>query len=285
MATLPDESWSTQEVFEKLCAEATSGVEDDEAYHAHVRLLQQRDPAEVWRLVVPLATSTTPELQSLVPDVLRYLSGPDRPDSASRIDETVALFRAMLARDPAPGVIARIGLAFIDLGGESGLEIMLPFVGHADARVRAAVVHALLGLMDDRAIEALIRLSRDEQGSIRDWATFGLGTLLANPAEDTFLDSPSIREALAARLDDPHEDTRAEAVVGLAARGDRRALPVVLEALNGETFQMLYLDAARDLADPSLCVPLRRIAAEVRFDDGERERLEEALAACCGQKS
>ena len=51
---------------------------------------------------------------------------------------------------------------------------------------------------------------------MRDWATFALGTL----AE---ADSRQLRDALAARLDDPDEDTRLEAVHGLAVRGDPRA--------------------------------------------------------------
>ena len=66
------------------------------------------------------------------------------------------------------------------------------------------------------ALAALIELSADEASGVRDWATFALGTL----AED---DGDALRDALAARLDDPDEDTRLEAVHGLALRGDARA--------------------------------------------------------------
>jgi HEAT repeat protein len=280
MPDSPDESWSTRALLDSACALALGDVDESEPYHAHTRLLQRRDPAEVWSLVVPLATSETPALQSIVPDVLRYLGGYAEP-RLPLLDETVALLRAMLARSPAPEVIARIGLAFIDLGGEAGLEMMLPFVGHESAEVRSAVVHALLGLADARAIEALITLSNDGVDSIRDWATFGLGSQLGSPGDDDFVDSEAIRAALVARLDDADENTRAEAAVGLASRGDRRALPAVLKTLSGGPFQLLHLDAARDLADPALGPALRQIAEEVTFSDpGERERLEAALAAC-----
>ena len=65
-------------------------------------------------------------------------------------------------------------------------------------------------------LDALIALSGDAEDDVRDWATFALGTL----AE---ADDPALRDALAARLDDPDEATRLEAVHGLAVRGDARA--------------------------------------------------------------
>ena len=65
-------------------------------------------------------------------------------------------------------------------------------------------------------MEALIALSADADADVRDWATFALGTLAA-------ADTPELREALAARVEDADEDTRLEAVHGLALRGDTRA--------------------------------------------------------------
>ena len=50
-------------------------------------------------------------------------------------------------------------------------------------------------------MKALIELSNDTQGDIRDWATFGIGT-------QTDLDNKQIRAALSARLNDRHRDAR-----------------------------------------------------------------------------
>jgi HEAT repeat protein len=58
----------------------------------------------------------------------------------------------------------------------------------------------------------------------RDWATFGLGV-------QGDMDSVEIREALVRRLNDPDEDVREEAMVGLAKRKDERAVPALLPAL------------------------------------------------------
>jgi HEAT repeat protein len=87
---------------------------------------------------------------------------------------------------------------------------------HPDAAVREAVAFALGGRSGDDVLAALIALSADDAVDVRDWATFALGTL----AED---DGEPLRDALAARLEDPDEDTRLEAVHGLALRGDPRA--------------------------------------------------------------
>lgn len=64
-------------------------------------------------------------------------------------------------------------------------------------------------------IEALITLTSDENSDVRDWACFGLGQMDAA--------SPGARDALAARLTDPDDDTRCEAVLALAKTGDSRA--------------------------------------------------------------
>jgi HEAT repeat protein len=80
----------------------------------------------------------------------------------------------------------------------------------------------------DRAVPELIRLSRDRSARVRNWATFGLSQQLGDPHP---IDTPEIREALAARLQD--DAACAEAAFGLAARGDRRALPIVQRALEG----------------------------------------------------
>ena len=72
--------------------------------------------------------------------------------------------------------------------------------------------------------DALIELTSDPEPGIRDWATFALGTLSPQNTE-------VLRDALAARLDDSDDDTRIEAVHGLALRGDARALDAVLDLL------------------------------------------------------
>ncbi|MEU7866381.1 HEAT repeat domain-containing protein [Dactylosporangium sp. NPDC049140] len=123
-----------------------------------------------------------------------------------------------------PVVLSSIAVAFGHIGDERGVEPLVRMRAHADARVRDGVAFGLLGRDEPAALEALIELSGDADAQVRDWASFGL-------ARRTTRDFPRLRAALAARLDDDDPDVRAEAIHGLAVRGDVRALEPLLQAL------------------------------------------------------
>ena len=127
-------------------------------------------------------------------------------------------------REEDPEVLATIASAFGHLGAPYGLETLLKLRRHADPRVREGAADALAGRDDERVFDALVELTADPEPGIRDWATFALGTLSPQ-------DTPTLRDALAARLDDSDDSTRIEAVHGLALRGDARALDATLDLL------------------------------------------------------
>ena len=82
---------------------------------------------------------------------------------------------------------------------------------HDDPEVRLVVAQVLGELPDDSAatVEALVLLSHDPVEEVRSWATFGL-------AGDRLNRTPGVDDALLARLADPSEEVRVEAVRGLA---------------------------------------------------------------------
>src|SRR5205814_97573 len=88
------------------------------------------------------------------------------------------------------------------------IEPIIKFKNHPDSEIRKAVAHGLWEYKDRRAIDALIQLSTDEAETVRDWATFGLGRTIET-------NTKKVREALAARLSDPYEEARLEAIMGL----------------------------------------------------------------------
>jgi HEAT repeat protein len=107
-----------------------------------------------------------------------------------------------------------------------------------------------LGAFPDEpeSVENLLLLADDADEEVRDWATFGLGTLGAR-------DSPEIRQALFRRLSDGHDDVRQEAMAGLAKRGDQRVLPFLIQTLESPpvsdciieaAYQMLGMDSDRE---------------------------------------
>ena len=127
-------------------------------------------------------------------------------------------------READPEVLAVVAEAFGHLGEPWGLSWLLRLRRHPDATVRDGVVAALAGRENGLATDALIELSGDPDGEIRDWATFALGALAPQ-------DSPELRDALVARLEDTGADARIEAVHGLALRGDARAVDAALALL------------------------------------------------------
>ena len=72
----------------------------------------------------------------------------------------------------------------------------------------------------------------DESDEVRDWATFGLGSLCVDLKSGQYQDSPEIRDALYARLNDPA--ARDEAIWGLAQRKDLVGLKILLARLESE---------------------------------------------------
>jgi HEAT repeat protein len=114
--------------------------------------------------------------------------------------------------------------------------VLLRNSGHADAWVRYAVTFALplvtdAAVPDAGVVSALITLTRDVDDEVRNWAVFGLGRLLD-------ADTPSIRSALAARLDDPDGSTAEEALLGLAKRHDEGAVDRLRAQLEGVPREM-----------------------------------------------
>jgi len=107
----------------------------------------------------------------------------------------------------------------------------------------------------------MLLLMKDEVPATRDWATFAIGTQC-----DT--DTPEIRDALTERLLDADDETRAEAMMGLARRGDRRVVDaIVAELANGDS-GVIALEAAEEiLARFPDELPVREALEKWRLDD------------------
>ena len=179
-----------------------------------------RGTPEVLDALRSLADDADPVARSVAAYVAGQLGAPLRSQPAA----SAALLEGMAAAESDPAVLAVIAEALGHLGAPWGLDVLLGLRGHADAAVRDGVVDALAGRTDPAAVAALVELSRDREPAIRDWATFALGTL-------TDQDSPELRDALVARLDDADPETRIEAVHGLALRADPRAVEPALALL------------------------------------------------------
>ena len=265
---------TSAELFARAQAEAVNEDGDPGVYWELISNLHDADPAQVWALVAPLATSAHVRLQQLVPDVLQGLGHEAQPLAM----ETLALFAQMLGAAPAAELIASIANACVDFHDPEVVRMLVPYAAHPDEAVREGVLHAVRRSSKPEAIDALINWSRDPVEDLREWATFALGSQLP------LVDAPEIRTALAARLTDPHEATRDEAVIGLGLRGDSRALGPLRAQLERGFSGLALFEAARALASPVLKDALQALAENPKvmeaLSEEERTELGAALTAC-----
>lgn len=230
---------------ETLIATSMLGDEDDEQAWRAIRELHALGTQEVYEAATALLRSPVPKERWRGVDILAQL----RIENASRCADRLV---ELIAHETHADVLNSLGIAFGHLHDARGADSMVAFKNHPDVDVRRAVAFTVT------SVPALIELSADLDDDVRDWATFSLGSRLEE------VDTPALRQALIARLTDSHDDTRREAMVGLAQRGDRATVePVRLELL-GPHPRVYAIESAGLLGDPSFLPRLRELRAEAK---------------------
>ncbi|MEU8662700.1 HEAT repeat domain-containing protein [Actinoplanes philippinensis] len=199
---MPTPELSATEAFDEALRADADG--DEDRRWELVRHLQRHGGRAALDLAARVAGHAEPAHRGLAADVLSQLQ--------ELREEALTLLLTMARDETDPGVLSSIAVGFGHLGDERSVAPLIALHTHPDADVRHSVAFGLLGRPETAALDTLITLSADEDARVRDWATFGL-------ARQTDADFPRLRDALLARLDDEDDDTRAEAVEGLALRG------------------------------------------------------------------
>lgn len=242
------------------------GGPDEDPYWDAIVALHWRGTREVLDRAAGLCRSPCAVERRVGADILGQLGVPERAFP----EEGLRILLAMLEDEQDPAVLRAILVALSHYRRHEAILPALRFRRHDDPEVRFAVVFALMGHEESQALDALAELTRDPDAHVRDWATFALGTQVE-------ADTPGLREALVERLADPDDDTRAEAIVGLARRGDRRVLPALREELGSDSVGTLAVEAAALIGEPDL-YPL--LVALRDWWDLDGESLAEAIRAC-----
>jgi HEAT repeat protein len=203
--------------------------EDGEGDWTAVVALQRIGSKEVLEKALQLLEAVDPRSRARAADILGQLGSPGR----TYLDECLTAVVRLLAQDTDARVLEAAAVAVGHLKDPRGTQEVIRVADHPDPEVRQAVAFALGGSADLDAIAALILLTSDDSAYVRDWATFGVGAINS-------LDTPEIREALYRRIDDVDEDTRFEALCGLARCGDLRAVRPLIDAIskNKEDFSL-----------------------------------------------
>ena len=212
---------------EELIALAISlAPEMDDAISPSLHVLQYR-LREISAEIIALAHSADPRLQEVAAIVL----GQNRIGNKVLENKCAAELLRILGQAHDEYLLTATIYALAHVDAPERATALLPFVEHPSARVRNAVGYGLGRFDNDTSIAALITLSRDTDYDVRNWATFGFGNL-------TDRDTPEIRDALAARIDDEGE-VHLEALYGLTVRRDARAIAPLLKHLNDSTDRSL----------------------------------------------
>jgi HEAT repeat protein len=244
---------------------ALGELDEDKAWEAVVAL-HFRGTAEVLQRARALCESDCCQEQRLGADILGQLGVPNRSFPA----ECASILIRMLGNERDADVLQAIFVAVSHLDDDPRVSRgAAAYSEHHDPDVRHAVVLALTGYEDSIAVNCLIRLTTDSDSDVRDWATFGIGAQLK-------LDTPEIRAALMARLDDADDDTRGEAMIGLARRKDHRVLSAIERNLATNATEKA-IEAAALFGSPSLLPSLLSLRESL---DVSPSCLNDAINAC-----
>lgn len=225
---------SVDELFAVVVREA-----DDDSRWGAIQQLHALGTREVFERAVHLCRSDTPSERIAGADILGQLN--------AFSDEAMTTLLAMLD-DPDAPVVEAVVHALSQRQDARTIEALGRVALHEASNVRWAVATALEDLIgDERAERVLLALMKDDDTSVRDRATFAVGSLSDH-------DTPRIRAALAERLRDGDRCVAHEAALGLARRRDARAIPyiaVAVESADGE-----IEEAADEITSPDMLTEL-----------------------------
>ena len=228
---------------EKLFADTLSGNYEDDAPWEAVSALRRAGTREVFEKAAKWCESLDPLVRARGADVLAQLGKTAHHRSNSFPDESYSVLTALIEREAEPRPLACAIAALGHLDNPLAVPLIAKFSSHANPEVRFEVAFALGCFPNEPlSVAVLLRLMRDSDEEVRDWATFGLGVL-----GDT--DSGEIRSALSLCLNDSDENVREEAMVGLAKRKDQCVLPALLNALEQPTMTDRAIESAYLMLD------------------------------------
>ena len=250
--------------------ESLRDVESDATWD-HVIALRKVGTSSVLERSLAWCTDPDPYRRSIGVSVLAQLG-----DDGNRYpEEATSMIRSMIGTENDHEVITSLISAVHFRGLSEGVPWLTSLALHPSENIRWRVAWALPipntlhPDTDQSTLDTLLRLCADPEPRVRDWATFSLSL--------TDEDSPQIREALLARLNDPDFDTRSEAAVGLAKRKEERGIEPLVGYLKSDRVGELFVEAAEMYADPRLKPAL---VALQKWWDINPDLLARAIAAC-----
>jgi HEAT repeat protein len=226
--------YSVDELFEVVVRE-----QDDDSRWTAIQQLHALGTREVYERAVGLCAAPSAEERVAAADILGQLTG--------YAEEAMQTLLAMIVDEDAAVVEAVVHALGQRQDGRT-IDALSRAAKHEASNVRWAVATALEDLIaDERAERVLLALMKDADTSVRDRATFAVGSLSEH-------DTPRIRAALAERLRDEDTCVAHEAALGLARRHDARAIPYIAIAVESKDGEIE--EAADEITSPDMLTDL-----------------------------
>lgn len=259
--------WNDDKLLERLL-----NNKSERTYWDIISELRRRPSKQLFEKCLQLAGCENPKARKIAIDILSQLGITPRP----YYKKSVALFFSILKKEKDEEVIHSllyaIGHNNENLSDNQVKNICL-FRNSEVLKIKQAVTFALGGVDNPKAIETLIILSSDKSASIRDTATFAIGSL-------SEIDSQTIREALWNRTKDNNEDTKFEAIAGLAKRKDKKIGIVIENELNTEKYQGLLFEAIINFENRKFLPVLEKQYEKLKHDTDINPDWLEQMEAC-----
>lgn len=246
--------------------------DDSEERWFLVSALHARPEQTVFDTAVAWCRSSIAVERAVGADILGQLGAGSQPRPLPFAAESTPIL-VRLRQDSSDQVVesALIALGHLNAGEPDQIASL---GSHPSPDVRHAVAFALGGREDGASLQALLHLSSDDDRDVRDWATFALGTL-------SEADRPEIRTALVERLSDEDPEIRGEAMLGLACRGDTRAVVAIVRELEVDEPLCLAIEAAEHLPSQEFLPHLERLLGEHPND----KQIQAAVQRCRKESS
>jgi len=223
---------------EELFAKTLSEDYDDHAAWDAVCILHTLGTREIFEKAAQWCNSDSPLVRARGADILAQLGKTSEHPHNSFPEDSFTVLAALAQRESEPLPLTSAVAALGHLENPSAHALIASFHSHSNSDVRWHVASALGCFPNEPlSVSTLLKLMEDEDGDVRDWATFGLAVL-------GDCDSEQIRTALIRRLNDTDDDAREEAMVALAKRKDLRVLPCLLVFLEQENTTDRVIEAA-----------------------------------------
>ncbi|MBL7662029.1 HEAT repeat domain-containing protein [bacterium] len=235
---------------------AKSISSDEDEYWGIICALRHRSTDDDFNYVKSLIQSSIDKEREIGADILGIFGSP----KPIRHDECVDLLVPLLD-DLSSDVVDAALMSLGHLSDIKAMDKVLTFINDPDPGRRQSVSHAIGSLEDQRAINSLIILTRDENRDVRNWATFHLGFYSSEHEAFKNKNTPEVQQALLDRTTEEDEEIRGEAILGLASRKHPLARELILKELQTDEIMTYAFEAAEELGDTTLIPALEAYRA------------------------